>query len=86
MLQSQILSTPNVENVFMLSFTAVDDKGLEVELVPGGAGKSVTDSNKMEYVNLLIQHKLTKEHDRPVQVSFISSVELFLSYVLFCRG
>lgn len=74
--QKTLLSTPNVEEVFGLTFVASKADGSEVELVPGGAQKFVTDGNKAEYVDAYIQFKLCKENDRQFQamLSGVSSV------------
>ena len=62
------MSTSNVEDVFFLTFTALKADGSEVELVPGGSNRFVTDGNKAEYIDLLVAYKLQTETDRAFQV------------------
>lgn len=65
--QRLFLDTPNVESVFFATFTVASADGSEVELCPGGATRAVTDSNKSEYVDLLIQYRFNKELERPIR-------------------
>jgi len=46
-----------------LTFTITSNDGTEKELIPGGKRKKVTNDNKTDYLDLLVEYKLTKELD-----------------------
>ena len=39
-----------------------------MELSSGGRARAVTDSNKFEYAELLMDYKLAREYEAPLQV------------------
>ena len=51
-----------------LSFSEEASDGGVVELSSGGRARAVTDSNKFEYAELLMDYKLAREYEAPLQV------------------
>lgn len=61
------MATHSIDGVIFQDFTAQGPKGKEVELCSGGKTKRVTDQNKLEYLNLLVDYKLNTELDHQLQ-------------------
>jgi len=47
-----------------LTFSVQEEMGQEVDLVPGGKDKQVTDSNKIEYIFRRVDHKVQKQFEQ----------------------
>jgi hypothetical protein len=57
--------THTIKDVVFLTFSATRNDGSSVELA---TNRSVTDGNKTEYAELLVEYKLNKEIEKPLQV------------------
>ncbi|KAJ3281761.1 hypothetical protein HDU79_010513 [Rhizoclosmatium sp. JEL0117] len=62
--------TGDVERDLALNFTAVEEGGRVVEIVPGGAGIPVTKENRIAYIYRMANYKLNVRIGRPCRAFF----------------
>ncbi len=63
-------SENNITDVIDENFTTTEDRlgvMVTIELKPGGADIPVTEENKKEYVNLIIEYRISKRVDAQVE-------------------
>jgi hypothetical protein len=59
--------THSITDVLFLTFAEARDDGTIVDLCPNGRTREVTDANKFEYVEALVEHTLVKSSDSATQ-------------------